>query len=68
MSEMPLLEGDTRKPTAGHLTYSKGVRPDPAVPMGPNTLGEHLWPVTVEDLGDRTRVGFSYVAPLVATA
>ena len=55
MAATPLINGDTRKPLAGHLTYAPGVRPDPQTPMGPNTLGEMLWPVTVEDLDDGWR-------------
>lgn len=38
---------------------------DRSVPMGPNTIGEWLWPVSAAfDAGlKRTRVGFSYIAP-----
>lgn len=34
-------------------------------PMGPNTIGEFMWPVTSEyDAdADQTRVGLSYIAP-----
>lgn len=34
-------------------------------PLGPNTMGELLYPVTAEydAVTDRTRVGLSYVAP-----
>lgn len=64
MSETTILPGDTRKPVAGHLSYTVGIdTPDPRTPMGPNTLGEHLWPVTIERGEHRTRVGFSYTAP-----
>jgi hypothetical protein len=57
-----LLDGDTRDPRF-HLNYRGRVRPDPRVPLGPNTLGEGLWPVTVTDQPDGgTRVGLSYVA------
>lgn len=55
MSAVKLLEGDLREPIAGHLTYAAGVRPNPRIPMGPNTIGELLWPVTVEDLDDGWR-------------
>jgi hypothetical protein len=47
------------------LNYSGRVEIDPATPMGPNTIGEWLWPVVVEYDAetDRSRVGLSYVAP-----
>lgn len=34
-------------------------------PKGPTTMGEAMWPVTAEydAEADKTRVGFSYVAP-----
>lgn len=47
-----LIEGDTRQPVAGWLTYAPGVTPDPNWPMGPNLLGEALWPVAVHDVYD----------------
>lgn len=34
-------------------------------PKGPNTIGELLYPVTAEFDGEKTRVGFSYIAPEV---
>lgn len=38
---------------------------DRAVPMGPNTIGEWLWPVSAsfDPARQRTRVGFSYLPP-----
>lgn len=57
-----------RKPVAGHLNYRGrlGV-PYPGIPMGPNTMGEWLWPVHWEydPVTDRTRIGFAYTAPNV---
>ena len=35
-------------------------------PKGPNTIGELLWPVVAEFDGERTRVGFSYIAAEVS--
>ena len=32
-------------------------------PMGPNLFGELLYPVTADFDGERTRVGFSLIAP-----
>ena len=60
-----LIAGDTRKPVAGHLTYSAGSDvPSPWAPMGPNRMGEAVWPVTSEVLEDgRIRVGFAFIAP-----
>lgn len=39
-------------------------------PKGPNTIGEALWPVTAEfdPEANKTRVGFSYVAPEAVSA
>ena len=37
-------------------------------PKGPNTLGEPLWPVTADFDGEKTRVGFSYIAPEAVSA
>lgn len=57
-----LGESDTRV-VVGYMNYpvnvAKGLNPH--VPMGPDTLGSHLWPVEITD--DGLRVGFSYVAP-----
>jgi hypothetical protein len=62
--EEQLIPGDTRKPAAGYLTYAGGIEdPLPTIPMGPNTLGEKIWPVTIERFDDQTRIGFSNVAP-----
>lgn len=55
-----LLKNDERKPTA-FLNYAKAVQPNPLTPVGPNTLGENLWPVAVSE--DGKRVGFSYIDP-----
>lgn len=65
-----LIAGDTRKPAAGHLTYSAGSDvPSPWAPMGPNTMNETVWPVTSEVLEDgRLHVGFSYIAPRASFA
>lgn len=68
MSEQTILPVDERKPLAGHLNYAPGIdTPNPAVPMGPNRLGEWLWPVTIERTPERTRVGFSYVSLTAVT-
>lgn len=55
---------DTRQPT-NWLTYPGRVSPDPAIALGPNLLGEHLWPVSAEydEKTDTTRVGLSFIAP-----
>ena len=57
-----------RPPAAGKLTYKGRVEvPHPGMPMGPNTLGEWLWPVLWEydPEADRTRIGFSYIEPKI---
>lgn len=35
-------------------------------PLGPNTIGELLYPVTAEydDTSNKTRIGLSYIAPV----
>ena len=58
---------DARKPTS-FLNYTgdrRGILNDPATRLGPNTLGEWLYPVTAEYDAEknRTRVGLSLVAP-----
>ena len=54
---------DTRKATCW-LTYPHTLVPDPYKPLGPNLLGEHLWPVEVTHGTDgSSRVGFSLIAP-----
>lgn len=59
-----IINGDTRKPIAGHLNFGPGIdAPNPTRPMGPNTFGELLWPVTFEQSPLGSRVGFSYAAP-----
>lgn len=59
-----IIEGDTREPAAGFLTYGPDIDvPNPRVPFGPNTFNELLWPVTIERTAEKTRIGFSYVAP-----
>ena len=64
MSDERLTDGDTRPVTAGWLNYPAGIdAPDPRVPMGPNTLGEWLWPVQIECSAECTRIGFSYTRP-----
>jgi len=47
------------------LNYHDDVDVDFASPMGPNTMGERLWPVTssYDPKTNVTRVGLSYVAP-----
>ena len=54
----------TREPVTW-LNYSGRVQINPLAPMGPNAIGELLWPVLAEydAKTDRTRVGLSYVAP-----
>lgn len=59
------MTDDTRQPT-GWATYNgdtRGILTEG--PKGPNTLGEALWPVTADydPKTDKTRVGFSLVAP-----
>lgn len=59
-----IRRGDLRQPASGWLNYPPGIDdPDPYRPMGPNLIGELLWPVMVQRLVDRTRVGFAYIAP-----
>lgn len=59
-----IVANDTRQPLAGHLNYAPGIdTPDPHVPMGPNTFGELLWPVTIERSPERTRIGFANMMP-----
>lgn len=55
---------DTRKATCW-LNYRGEVTFQPHKPFGPNTMGETLWMVSVEynSATDRSRVGFSLVAP-----
>lgn len=68
-TDMLLIEDDTRKPTAGWLNYAPGVdAPNPHWPMGPNLLGELLWPVAIERTPERTRIGFTHVPPPRANA
>lgn len=57
---MKLLKNDDRAAVA-FLNYPRPVAPDPLKPMGPNTLGEHVWPVEISE--DGKRVGFSFVSP-----
>lgn len=56
-----LIDDDRQAVT--HLNYRKHINPDPLTPLGPNTIGEHLWPVTVEHHDNGTRVGLSYMPP-----
>lgn len=62
---------DLRKPTV-FLNYSGDVADsfDMERPYGPNLMGELLYPLTTEydKQSDRTRVGFSFVAPAEVTA
>jgi hypothetical protein len=55
-----------RKPVT-HLNYRGDLTAtfDTDIAYGPNTLGELLYPVTVEYDAevDQTRVGFSFIAP-----
>jgi hypothetical protein len=62
--ERPIHPGDPRHPVAGHLTFGLDIdEPDVRRPVGPNTLGERLWPVTIERTATSTRIGYSYEAP-----
>ena len=62
--EVTIIPGDTRKPVAGHLNYAPDAElPDVLTPLGPNTIGEPLWPVTFQRTPERLRVGFAYVGP-----
>jgi hypothetical protein len=61
--ERLIVPGDSRKP-AGRLTYAAGVDcPHPFEPLGPNALGERLWPVTIERTESSTVVGLAYQFP-----
>lgn len=55
---------DTRQATCW-LNYPGKVVPDPFRPLGPNLLGELLWPIEVtrDEQANTTRVGFSLIAP-----
>lgn len=54
---------DTRTATCW-LNYPSIVVPDPYKPLGPNLLGELLWPIEVTHGTDgSSRVGFSLIAP-----
>ena len=62
-----LAQMSERKPVRW-ATYNgdqRGILTDGA--KGPNTLGELLWPVTADYDAEtnKTRVGFSYIAPAV---
>lgn len=61
MTARRLIE-DSRQPVR-FLNYAHPVAPDPRVPLGPSTMRELLWPVTVEKVGDYWRLGLSYIAP-----
>lgn len=64
MAEKTIIEGDTRTPEAGYRTYEgEGIRLNPFVFRGPNSQGERLWPVTIEDIDGKTRVGWSAAEP-----
>lgn len=47
------------------LNYAGPVAVDFQRPLGPNTMGEYLWPVTAhrDPEKNQTRVGLSYIAP-----
>lgn len=51
-----------------HLNYPGNIALDPDSKVGPGTLGEYLYPVAAsyDPEADRTRVGFSYIAPVSA--
>lgn len=56
----------TNRPPTCWINYRGNVVPDPEKPMGPNLLGELLWPVDVQPNVPHdgwTCVGFSTVAP-----
>jgi hypothetical protein len=59
---MPDLK--TREPVQW-LNYRGRVSIEPGSPMGPNLMGEYLWPVVAEydPETDTTRVGLSFIAP-----
>ena len=66
----PIIDGDTRKPIAGFLNYKGRINtPIPYAPKGPNTMGELLWPVSIDyvtrDGVEYSRVGFAYTAPVL---
>lgn len=52
-----------RRLAVGFLNYEKPLSQyfDPRKPLGPNTMGELLYPVSISD--DRKRLGLSYIAP-----
>ena len=57
---MNRLIEDNRQPVF-FLNYKNKVNPDPLVPLGPNALGERLWPVTISD--NKKRIGLSVIRP-----
>lgn len=60
-----LIPGDDRK-AVENLNYNGELKDiDPRRPLGPNTLGEWLWPVETEydPQTNRTRLGLSFIAP-----
>lgn len=56
----PLLENDRRLPVQ-FLNFKRRMNPHPYVKVGPNTIGEYLWPVAISE--DGKRIGFSYIEP-----
>lgn len=60
------LSEDGRSPVK-FANYRGHAAPDPRQPVGPNLLGEVLWPVSVEydAEADRSRVGYSFAPPKV---
>jgi hypothetical protein len=56
--------------TVAHLNYPGNLRIDPDRALGPNQMGERLYPVeaSYDPDADKTRVGLSYIAPAPATS
>ena len=59
----------------GNMNYPGDVRPgilkqiESGAPMGPNYLGEQMWPVEAEYDAEKnvTRVGFTLIPPMAVT-
>lgn len=64
--QQPQAKRAAARPPVRWLNYpGDRTRIDHGTPLGPNTLGEWLWPVEAayDPVTDRTRVGLSYIPP-----
>ena len=69
------LPSFTPRPAIGYANYpgnvTEAIAADVAAgrPFGPNYMGDLMWPceATYDSIADRTRVGFSLIAPAVAS-